>query len=162
MAWDRPAWFCARTFSRPSRIRSSPTSNSGTSLRLDLVTCCSTCSARYGQRYDLIVYINGDRSIKDCRRAPDGTLVIVGGSGGRLIGPIGLFLKTLVLRRFVTQKLVPFMSTGSKDGLVVLRELIEAGKVTPVIDRTYPLSETASAIRYLEGHHARAKVVITM
>jgi NADPH:quinone reductase-like Zn-dependent oxidoreductase len=48
------------------------------------------------------------------------------------------------------------------DGLVVLNDLIEAGKVTPVVDRTYPLSETAAAIRYLEGHHPRAKVVITM
>ena len=55
-----------------------------------------------------------------------------------------------MLRRLVSQKLVPFKSKGSKDGLVVLKDLIDAGKVTPVIDRTYPLSETASAIRYLE------------
>jgi NADPH:quinone reductase-like Zn-dependent oxidoreductase len=54
------------------------------------------------------------------------------------------------------------MAKGSKDSLVAVMELIEAGKVTPVIDRTFPLSETAAAIRYLEGHHARAKVVITV
>lgn len=120
--------------------------------------------ARSGERYDLILYINGNRSISDCRRAMtrDGTLVIVGGSGGRVLGPLSLWLQALVLRRFVSQRLVPFMSKGSKEGLVVLKDLIEAGKVTPVVDRTYPLSETAAALRYLEGGHARAKVVITM
>jgi NADPH:quinone reductase-like Zn-dependent oxidoreductase len=120
--------------------------------------------ARSGQRFDLILMINGDRSIGACRRvlAPDGTLVIVGGSGSRLLGPMSLWLQALVLRRFVRHKLVPFLSKGSKDGLVVLMELIEAGKLKPVIDRTFPLSETAAAIRYLEGHHARGKVVITV
>jgi NADPH:quinone reductase-like Zn-dependent oxidoreductase len=120
--------------------------------------------ARSGERYDLIVYINGNRSISDCRRvlARDGTLVIVGGSGGPVLGPMSLWLQALVLRRFVSQKLVPFLSKGSKEGLVVLKELIEEGKIKPVIDRTYPLSETAAALRYLEGGHARAKVVITM
>ena len=120
--------------------------------------------SRSGQRYDLILMINGDRSIGDCRRvlSRDGTLVIVGGSGNALLGPISLFLQAAALRRFVKQKLVPFMATGSKDSLVAVMELIEAGKVTPVVDRTYPLSETAAAIRYLESHHARAKVVITV
>jgi NADPH:quinone reductase-like Zn-dependent oxidoreductase len=120
--------------------------------------------ARSGQRYDLILMVNGDRSIGDCRRvlAHDGTLVVVGGSGSRLLGPISLFLQVLVLRRFVSQKLVPFMAKGSKDSLVAVMELIEAGKVTPVVDRTYPLSETAAAIEYLESHHARAKIVITV
>jgi NADPH:quinone reductase-like Zn-dependent oxidoreductase len=120
--------------------------------------------ARSGPRYDLILMINGDRSLGDCRRVltRDGTVVIVGGSGGPLLGPLSLFAQALALKRFVSQKLVPFMATGSKDVFVVLMELIEAGKVTPVIDRTFPLSETAAAIRYLEGHHARAKVVITV
>jgi hypothetical protein len=68
----------------------------------------------------------------------------------------------LVLRRFVRQKLVPFLSKGSKEGLVFLKDLIEAGKITPVLDRTYPLSDTAAPIRYLETGHARAKVVITL
>jgi NADPH:quinone reductase-like Zn-dependent oxidoreductase len=119
---------------------------------------------RSGQRYDLILYINGDRSITDCRRAltREGTLVIVGGSGGAVLGPMSLWLRAWVIRRFVSQKLVPFMARGGKDSLVALMELIQAGTVTPVIDRTYPLSETAAAIRYLEGGHARAKVVITV
>jgi NADPH:quinone reductase-like Zn-dependent oxidoreductase len=120
--------------------------------------------ARSGQRYDLVLMINGDRTVGDCRRVltRDGTLVIIGGAGSALLGPLGLFLRALVLRRFVSQKLVPFMATGSKDVLVALMALIEAGKVTPVVDRTYPLSETAAAMRYLESHHARAKVVITV
>jgi NADPH:quinone reductase-like Zn-dependent oxidoreductase len=57
---------------------------------------------------------------------------------------------------------LPFLAKNSKEDLIVLRELIEAGKVTPVIDRTYPLSEAAEAIRYLETGHARGKVVITV
>jgi NADPH:quinone reductase-like Zn-dependent oxidoreductase len=71
-------------------------------------------------------------------------------------------LQAIVVRRFVSQKLIPFISNGGKDGLVALKELIEAGKLTPVVDRTYPLSETAAAIRYVRGGHARAKVVVTM
>jgi NADPH:quinone reductase-like Zn-dependent oxidoreductase len=63
---------------------------------------------------------------------------------------------------FVSQKLVFFLSKRSKDDLVVLKELIEAGKVTPVIDRRYPLSEVPEAIRYLEEGHAQGKVVITV
>ena len=119
---------------------------------------------REAERYDLIVFINGNRSVSACRRAltHDGTLVIVGGSGGRLLGPMALWLQALVQRRFVSQRLVPFMSTGKKEGLVVLSELIEDGKLTPVVDRTYRLSETGAAIRYLESGHARAKVVITI
>jgi NADPH:quinone reductase-like Zn-dependent oxidoreductase len=58
--------------------------------------------------------------------------------------------------------MIPFISQGSKDGMVKLTELIEAGKLTPVVERTYRLSETAAAIRYVRGGHARAKVVVTM
>ena len=71
-------------------------------------------------------------------------------------------LKAVVLSRFVSQKLLPFMAHLSKDDLMVVRELLEAGKVTPVIDRSYPLSDVPEAIRYLEEGHARGKVVITM
>jgi NADPH:quinone reductase-like Zn-dependent oxidoreductase len=120
--------------------------------------------ARSGQRYDLILYINSTRSISDCRRAlvPDGTLVLLGGPDGRWLGPIALWLQALVLRRFVSQQLRPFLSRGDRNDLAVLRDLIDAGKVTPVVDRTYPLSETAAAMSYLESGRARGKVVITM
>ena len=68
----------------------------------------------------------------------------------------------LVMSRFVSQKMTTFTAKENKEDLVVLKELIEAGKVTPVIDRTYPLSEVPGAIRYLEEGHARGKVVITI
>jgi len=71
-------------------------------------------------------------------------------------------LEAAVRSRFGSQKMPFFLAKNSKEDLVVLTELIEAGKVRPVIDRTYPLSETAEAIRYLETGHARAKVVITV
>ena len=74
----------------------------------------------------------------------------VSSSGGRL------------LSRFVRHRLLALTATPSKENLATLRELAESGKVTPVIDRTYPLSEVPEAIRYLEGEHARAKVVITV
>jgi NADPH:quinone reductase-like Zn-dependent oxidoreductase len=119
---------------------------------------------RRGQRYDLIVDAVGNRSLSDLRRAltPKGTLVIVGGGSGRWLGPLALPLRALVLSRFVGQRLLFFVATISKDHLVVLKDLIAAGKVTPVIDRTYPLSEAPEAIRYLEAGHARGKVVITV
>jgi NADPH:quinone reductase-like Zn-dependent oxidoreductase len=119
---------------------------------------------RGAQRYDLMIDIAGDRSISDCRRvlARNGALVFVGAPTGRWLAPLPRLLKALVLSRFVSQRLVPFLTRGGKDNLVVLKELIEAGKVTPVIDRTYPLSETAQAIRYVEERHAQGKVVITV
>jgi NADPH:quinone reductase-like Zn-dependent oxidoreductase len=119
---------------------------------------------RSGQRYDLILDIGAKRPLWKYRRvlAPGGTLVLVGGSAGRWIGPVARALGALVLSRFVSQTLRPFLSDVNKDDLLTLKKLIEAGKVTPVIDRTYPLSETAQAIRYLEAGHARGKVVITV
>ena len=122
-----------------------------------------------GERYDLIVDIPGNHSLSDLRRAltRDGTYVIIGheigGSGGRWIGDtLGRFLKLLMLSPFVSQQMSPRFSTARQDPLVVLKELLEAGKLTPVIDRTFPLSEVSEAIRYLEEGHARGKVVITV
>ncbi|HYP08827.1 MAG TPA: NAD(P)-dependent alcohol dehydrogenase [Bryobacteraceae bacterium] len=119
---------------------------------------------RSGQRYDLIFDVAGNRSLSACRRVMSarGTYVAVGGPDGRWIGPAAPLLKALLLSRFVSQNLVPFVSALSQADLVVLKELIEANQVTPVIERCYPLSEVAEAIRYLETGHARAKVVITL
>jgi NADPH:quinone reductase-like Zn-dependent oxidoreductase len=119
---------------------------------------------RGAQRYDLMLDVAADRSLSDCRRvlARNGTVVLVGAPDGRWLAPLTRLLKALVLSRFVSQRLVPFLTKGSKDDLVVLKELIEAGKVTPVIDRTYPLRETAQAIRYVEERHAQGKIVITV
>lgn len=117
------------------------------------------------QRYDLILDIGGNSSLARLRRAlaPKGTLVIVGGEGGgRWLGGIDRQLRALLLSPFVGQKLGTFISKENHEDLIVLKELIEAGKVTPVIDRTFPLREAPKAIRYLAAGHARGKVVIAV
>lgn len=119
---------------------------------------------RSGQRYDLILDIGGNRSLTDLRRVltPKGTLVIVGGTGGGLLGPVAFLLRALVVSKFVSQRVVPFLADTTKKDMLALKELIEAGKVIPVIDRRYPLSEAGKAIGYLEQGHAQGKVVITV
>jgi NADPH:quinone reductase-like Zn-dependent oxidoreductase len=117
------------------------------------------------QRYDLILDIGGNSSLARLRRvlAPKGTLVIVGGEGGgRWLGGLDRQLRALALSPFVSQKLVTFVASGNHEDLLVLKEFIESGKVTPVIDRTYPLAEVPEAMRYLEGGHAKGKVLITV
>jgi NADPH:quinone reductase-like Zn-dependent oxidoreductase len=118
------------------------------------------------QHYDLILDTAGNRSLSQLRRAlaRRGTLVIVGGEGGgRWLGGFDRqILRAPVLSLFVSQTLSPFIAKEKSEDLVVLKELIEAGKVTPIIGRTYPLSEVPEAIRYLEGGHTRGKVVITV
>jgi len=118
-----------------------------------------------GQRYDVILDIGGNRSLTHLRRVltPRGTLVIVGAeTGGRWLGGTDRQLRALMLSPFVGQKLGSFISSENAADLIVLTELIESGKVTPVIDRTYPLNETPAAIQYLVEGHARGKVVITV
>lgn len=116
------------------------------------------------KRYDLIFDAVGNRSLSDLRRVldPNGTLVLAGAAKGRWIGPLVPPLKAMLLSRFVSQKLVFFISKRSNSDFLLLKDLIEAGKVTPVIDRSYSLSEVPEAIRYLEGGHAQGKVVITV
>jgi NADPH:quinone reductase-like Zn-dependent oxidoreductase len=117
------------------------------------------------QRYDLILDIGGNSSLARLRRAlaSRGTLVITGGEGGgRWFGGTDRQLRALVLSPFVGQKLGTFVSSENHEDMIALKDLIEAGKVAPVIDRTYPLSEVPEAIRYLEEGHARGKVVITV
>jgi NADPH:quinone reductase-like Zn-dependent oxidoreductase len=115
------------------------------------------------QRYDLILDIGGNSSLSRLRRAlaSRGNLVIVGGEGGgRWLGGTDRQIRAMILSRFVGQKLGTFISTQNHEDMIVLKELIESGKLTPVIDRTYPLSEVPEAIRYLQEGHARGKVVI--
>jgi NADPH:quinone reductase-like Zn-dependent oxidoreductase len=117
------------------------------------------------QRYDVILDIGGNASLARLRRAlaPKGTLVIAGGEeGGRWLGGTDRQLRALLLSRFVGQKLTTFVSKENHEDLIVLKELIESRKITPVIDRTYPLTEARQAIRYLEQGHARGKIVITV
>jgi NADPH:quinone reductase-like Zn-dependent oxidoreductase len=118
-----------------------------------------------GQQYDLILQLAGTTAASNCRRAltTRGTLVLSSGSGGgRLIGPLGRIIRALALSPFVSQSLVTFVTKKSKSGMHDLKELLEAGTITPVIDRQYTLSEAREAIEYLEEGHARGKIVITV
>jgi NADPH:quinone reductase-like Zn-dependent oxidoreductase len=116
------------------------------------------------RHWDLIVDTAGRRSLSHLRRAltSRGTLVIVGGDGGgRWLGGFDRqILRAPILSAFVRQTLRPLTLRERSEDLLVLRELIEAGKVTPVIDKTYPLREVPEAIRHLEEGHARGKTVI--
>jgi NADPH:quinone reductase-like Zn-dependent oxidoreductase len=115
------------------------------------------------ERYDVILDIGGNSSLSRLRRAlaPRGTLVIVGGEGGgKWLGGTDRQIRAMMLSPFVGQKLGTFVNKENHEDLIVLKELIESGKVTPIIDRTYPLAEVPEAIRYLEEGHAQGKVVI--
>jgi NADPH:quinone reductase-like Zn-dependent oxidoreductase len=116
-------------------------------------------------RYDVILDTGGNRPLKQLRRAltPRGTLVIVGGeTGGRWLAGSDRQLRALMLTRFVGQELGTFICSENAQDLLALTELIESGKVRPVIDRTYPLSQTPAAIQYMHEGHARGKVVISI
>jgi len=117
-----------------------------------------------GQRYDLILDCVGNHSLLACRRAlnPKRTYIVVGGPAGRWIRPLDRVIKAIVLSRFVSQNLVMFLARLNKEDLTLICGLMEAGKVTPVIDKCHRLSEVPEAIRYLEEKHARGKVVITV
>jgi NADPH:quinone reductase-like Zn-dependent oxidoreductase len=116
-----------------------------------------------GQRYDLIVEMAA-RSLSGLRRAltPRGVLVLVGGSPGRWVDGLARAYQARLLSPLVSQELPPFLTRWSSQDLNLIRDLIEAGKIAPVIDRTYPLSEAAAAMRHLEEGHARGKIVITV
>ena len=117
--------------------------------------------AQSERRYDVILDIGGNSSLARLRHAlsPEGTLVIAGG-GGRWLGGADRQLRALALSPFVGQKLGTFVNKENHEDLLVLKELIETGKLTPVIDRAYPLAVVPEAIRYLEEGRARGKVVV--
>lgn len=119
---------------------------------------------RNPQRYDLIIDNVGNRTLLALRRvlAPSGTVVLVGMAKGNWIAPIVRIFGARQLSRRGSQKFGFMLADITRADLLFLTELVEAGKVTPIIDRTYPLSETADAIRYLETMRARGKVVITV
>jgi NADPH:quinone reductase-like Zn-dependent oxidoreductase len=124
---------------------------------------------RRGVRYDLIFDVPGNYPFAACRRAlePDGRYVLIGherfgASGKRVFGLIPHFLKLLVLSRFVTQLRSPSVPMPTKkEAIAVLRELLETGKVTPIIDSTYHLSEVREAFRHMIEDELRGKVIIT-
>jgi NADPH:quinone reductase-like Zn-dependent oxidoreductase len=115
--------------------------------------------------YDVILDNVGNRPLRRLRRAltPTGTLVLNGGgSPGHVIGPVGSILRAVVVNVLVRQRLRPFVAKQNREDLLTLTELIETGKLTPVIDRTYPLADTAEAVRHVEQGHARGKVIVTV
>jgi NADPH:quinone reductase-like Zn-dependent oxidoreductase len=109
--------------------------------------------------FDLI----GNHTLAALRRVltPKGTLVLSSGTGGRLFGPMGRILQSVLLTPFVSQKLTLVRAKRSNATLDELRTLIEAGHITPAIDHSYSLAEVPAAMRHFVDEHARGKIVIT-
>ncbi len=123
--------------------------------------------AKGDQRYDVILDNVPNHSLSECRRIlnPNGKYVMIGGGGpndSRWVGPFGRVIKTMVLSPFISQKMGMMMADTSPKDLTILADLMQSGKVKPVIDRTYKLSEVPAAIAYVEEGHARGKVIITV
>jgi NADPH:quinone reductase-like Zn-dependent oxidoreductase len=120
---------------------------------------------RDSPRYDVIVDCVGNHPLLNCKRVlkPDGRYVAVGGPSGRwMFGALAGVLAATALSTVSRQKLVAMVAKANPQDLTFVGELIAAGSVKPVIDRRYPLPEAAEAIRYLEGGHARGKVIVTI
>lgn len=116
-----------------------------------------------GAEYDVILDTVGNRSLGDCRRvlSRNGVFGATGGGGGRILGPLTQQIKAMAMSPFVSQKLSAVNDKPNRD-LAALKALIEEGKMRPVIDRTFPLDETAEAVRYVESGHVRGKAAITV
>ena len=119
---------------------------------------------RTRQRHDLLLDIAGTRSWSEYRRVltPRATVVIIGGPKGRVIGPLGHIIGMRLASFRASQKVVFFVANFNREDLCVLRELMEAGKIKPVVDRIYPLNRINEAMSYLGTGHARAKIVVTI
>ena len=116
-------------------------------------------------RYDVILDNVGNRKIRDLRRAatPTGIMIVNGGgSPGRVIGAVGSIGLAGIVNLFVRQRITMVPTTWSREDLLAVTELVDAGALRPVIDRTYPMTETAAGLRHVEAGHARGKVVITV
>ncbi len=124
---------------------------------------------RRGERYDLIFDVASNLSLSACKHAlmPTGVYVLIGhdhfaDAAGRIFGSLPRFLKLVALSPFVRQlPNLNFSMPNKKDVMTVLKQFLEAGKLTPVIDRTYPLNEVPEAMRYLQGGRSRGKIIIT-
>src|SRR5438876_127138 len=123
--------------------------------------------AKGAERYDAILDNVPNHSLSECRRVlnPNVKYVLIGGWGpndSRWIGPCGRIIKTMVLSPFISQQMGMMMADANHDDLTILADMMQSGKLKPVIDRTYKLSEVPAAIAYLEEGHARGKVIITV
>jgi NADPH:quinone reductase-like Zn-dependent oxidoreductase len=119
---------------------------------------------RSGERYDVILDVAGSRSWSQCRRVlnPHATLVIVGGPKGALLGPLGHIARVRLAALRGSQKAVFFVANLNGPDMDVVRELLESGKVTPVVEKRYELGEVADALRYMGDGHAQGKLVINI
>ena len=115
-------------------------------------------------RYDLIFDLVGNHSLTALRRVltRKGTLVLASGTGNRTFGPMGRVIRAAAVSPFVSQRLVPFSQSGTAATLNDLNDLIEAGHVTPTIERTYPLAETPDAARHFAHGHPGGKLAISL
>src|SRR5437899_676392 len=123
--------------------------------------------AKGAERYDVILDNVPNHSLSECRAIlnPNGKYILIGGGGpndSRWVGPFGRVIKTMVLSRFVSQKMGMMVAELNQKDLTILADMMQSGKLKPVIDRTYKLNEVPAAIAYLEEGHARGKVVITL
>ncbi|HEV3243648.1 MAG TPA: NAD(P)-dependent alcohol dehydrogenase [Chthoniobacterales bacterium] len=123
--------------------------------------------AKGTERYDVILDNVPNHSLSECRRIlnPKGKYVMIGGGGPNdspWIGPFGRVIHTLLVSPFISQEMGMMMADANQKDLTILADMMQSGKLKPVIDRTYKLSEVPAAIAYLEEGHARGKVVITV
>ena len=119
------------------------------------------------QKYDVMLDNVANHSLSECRRVltPNGIYVLIGGGGANeqgLLGGLANAFKAALLSRFVSQKMGMMMADPTNKDLTLLAEMVESGKLKPVIDRTYKLDQLPDAIRYVEQGHARGKVVVTV
>ncbi len=119
---------------------------------------------RNGQKYDLLLNINGARSWSDYKRVlkPNATFVLIGAPKTPVIGPIGLLIKTRLATLRASQKFVFFIAQFNRTDMQVLKELIESGKVKPFVEKVYPMTRIADAMHHLGAGHAQGKIVVTM
>jgi NADPH:quinone reductase-like Zn-dependent oxidoreductase len=121
-------------------------------------------ATRSGRQYDLVLDVGGYGSLRDLSRtvAPGGTVVLVGAGSASSLAIVVQLLAVALRSRLRGQRMLSFLASVTRADLLVLGELAAAGKIAPVIDRTYPLREAAEAVRYVETGQARGKVVITV
>jgi NADPH:quinone reductase-like Zn-dependent oxidoreductase len=117
------------------------------------------------QHYDVVLDNVGNQPLRRVRRAltPTGTLVYnAGGAPGHVFGPIGSILRVVLVNGLVSQRFRPLSSDWTREHLLAVTELVDAGRLTPVVDRTFPLADTAAGLHHVEQGHARGKVVVTV
>ena len=119
------------------------------------------------QKYDVILDNVPNHSLAECRHVltPNGKYIMIGGGGpneGKWIGPFGRVIHAVLMKPFIKQEMSMMLADPTQKDYTVLADLMQSGKVTPVIDRTYKFSDLPAAIAYLEEGHARGKVVVTM